>query len=572
MSGCLRGPREGYQRCLFYRTVQEDSPQPYDPPSWVYDLPPFEEWKTDRGNTERLMRSARSGTWWIEHPCHVDDLNDPEGARDELFRMNYTFWNYMKNTWPERKRLERFRLDYVPFMVGKRESRRLMGDYVLNQNDMESGRPFEDAIGHTGWTLDVHALDGLFSTTGPFYCHTRIPLSQIPYRSLYSRNIDNLLMAGRTMSVTHIALGTVRVEGQTSLTGQAAGTAAALALHRNTTPRGVYQNHCEELQQLLLKNDHYVPGVRNLDPDDLARGASVRASSTQTEGISPYRAHAPGKARWFALSTPRGVCFPWQDGTTMESVSLPLQAEADTTVTLRVRQTDSPDDLSSTKDVAVQSLELRAGTTQWVEFPVDAPISAPFAWILVEPNEAVKWRYSRLDVPGVSRFFGSGSSRQILDDQGMAFDVSPAVPFSVEDAYIPGNVVNGVARTTEEAANFWLSDRDDPLPQWVELTLERPAAVSMIQCVFDTDLSVSLAKQRGTTPGVTVRSYRIQCRVDGRWQTVAADDENVQRWRRHRFEPVTTDKIRLVVDAMHGAPQARVLEMRVYEDPKPILA
>ena len=136
-------------------------------------------------------------------------------------------------------------------------------------------RQFDDVIAHTGWTLDVHHHMGILSTEGPFTIDTKIPIGQIPYRCLYSRNIDNLLMAGRCASVTHLALGTVRIEASCAVTGQAVGTAAGVALKHKTTPRGVYQEHMTELQQLLLKNDQYVPGIPNRDPADFALGAQV---------------------------------------------------------------------------------------------------------------------------------------------------------------------------------------------------------------------------------------------------------------------------------------------------------
>jgi len=421
MSGALRGHSVESRHNFFYKTKQHSTPQPFNAPQWIYKLPE-EGWETKRDDkNDQLFRCAVGGTWWLEHPGDVDDVFDPEFARDQLIRVDYSFWNYMKNRWSERDRLSNYSLDYIPFTVGTREGRRLIGDYVMNANDALEARKFKDVIGHTGWSLDVHHPLGILSTEGPNGPNRKIPLGEIPYRCLYSRNIDNLLMAGRCASVTHQALGTVRIEASCAVTGQAAGTAAAIALKNNTTPRGVYQKHLKMLQQQLLKDDQTIPGIKNEDPDDLALGAAVVASSEHEK----------------------------------------------------------------------------------------APAS---------------------------------------------------------------NLNNGIARPSFDGkvANCWESDPDPAqrLPQWVELILPEPARVSAIQCIFDTHLFGSLPNRDNPMPKECVRDYTLECRVNGQWQSVARVRKNFQRLRRHSFRQVVTDRIRLTVEATHGAKTARVLEIRVYKDAK----
>ncbi len=563
MSGCLRGPRPDYQHCIFFRTVRADEPQPFEPPPWLYDLP--DAWLNLRGTGERLLASARSGNWWFEHPGEVDDLWDPEFARDELFRVVYSGWSYFKNRWSERRQLANFALDYVPYIVGKRESRRLLGDYVLNQNDCLTARGFEDAIGHTGWPLDIHAVDGIRSTTGPYMTDHRIPVGQIPYRCLYSRNVENLLMAGRTMSVTHLALGTTRVQGQTSLTGQAAGTAAALALHHGTTPRGVYQQHLNELQQTLLKHDQYIPGVRNEDPADLAHRAVVRASSVRTHTATD--AAPPGAS--LEVGMHRAQMFRWEAGRELQSVRLYLESAVATEVRLHLREARDGDDLTATRDLATATQHLAAGTAAWVTFAVEATVATPFAYVFLEPCAPVRWRQDVGRHPKDYRLYGSPGSWTQVKGGSMALQLAPEV--GVEDRWIPAKVVNGVTRPTEEGDNCWESAREEPLPQWLELQLAEPAQVGAVQCIFDTDLSVSLPSQRDPLPPVCVRDYTLECRVDGAWQPVARVRDNFQRLRRHRFAPCLADGVRLTVEATHGSPTARVYEVRIYAEETPLL-
>ena len=570
MSGCLRGGAKNCQKNLFLVSKKFRTPQPFAASPWAYKLP--KDVLAGRGSVERLVASTLRGTWWLEHPGEIDDLWDPEHARDELIRVIHAFWDHMKNEWSERARLAKFSLDYVPFMVGKREGRRLLGDYVLNANDALDNRQFEDVIGHTGWTLDVHAAKGILSTTGSFTMNTKIPIGQIPYRCLYSRNVENLLMAGRCSSVTHLALGTVRIEASCAVTGQAAGTAAVLALHRQTTPRGVYQKHMTELQQLLLRHDHYIPGVPNQDPADLARTASVAASSVREPTTAD---ELEGKGRLFQLRPSRGELFKWNAGARLQSVQLYLEAKTAQKVVLHVREAQNESDLTASADIATVTQQLPAGTNGWVEFLIDKQIASPNAWLYLESNLGVQWRAGE-NRPGSYRFFGNGKTWTPVPGSSMSLRLDPdPVPGEapVEVTFEPESVVNGIARPAlDGTSNHWESAADTALPQWLELALEKPEKVGAIHCVFDTDLTLSMPSQRGNPfPKECVRDYTLACRVDGTWQRVARVRGNFQRFRRHEFPQVLTDKIRLTVEATHGAETARVLEVRAYQDSKPLL-
>jgi hypothetical protein len=293
MSGCLRAPVKDYTRAIFYQSIKRDGAVPFKKPSWVYTFD--SDWVRVRGSFGKFTNSLQGGTWWLEHRNSVDDFNFPEEARDELIRINVSFWNYLKNNWENRHLASDYGLDYVPFTNGRRESRRLEGDYVLNQNDLQKPVAFADAIGHCGWPMDIHAIDGIFDLRGPFFpglgnsneaCH--VPFgAQVPFRSLYSRNVDNLLMAGRNISVSRLALGSVRIQGTCSVTGQAAGTGAALCAKYELSPRDLCTSRMEELQQNLLRDDQFIPGVKNRDPADLALSADVTASSVDKPDCAP---------------------------------------------------------------------------------------------------------------------------------------------------------------------------------------------------------------------------------------------------------------------------------------------
>ena len=218
--------------------------------------------------------------WWVEYGGMLSTIDDAERIRDELFRINIGLWNYAKNHNPATVARNRNRelvwLNYVP---GVRESRRLVGDYMMRQEDYDKQTVHADTVAFTDWGPDVHHPEGYWVHGNDCIHVYQGRRTSIPYRTLYSKNIENLFMAGRCHSATHIAHGGTRVMRSMCATGQAAGTAAAIAHEQKTTPRGVYESHVVELQQTLLKDGCYLMGVKNADPADLALGAVATASS-----------------------------------------------------------------------------------------------------------------------------------------------------------------------------------------------------------------------------------------------------------------------------------------------------
>ena len=191
--------------------------------------------------------------WWVEYGGIENTVEDAEHIRDELFRISLGLWNYAKNHNPATReknlRRELVWLNYVP---GVRESRRLVGDYIMTQKDYDERIVHDDTVAFTDWGPDVHHPEG-FWVQGNDCIHVyQGRRTSIPYRTLYSKNIENLFMAGRCHSATHIAFGGTRVMRPCCAMGQAVGTAAAIATRHKTTPRGVYQKHIKTLQDKLV--------------------------------------------------------------------------------------------------------------------------------------------------------------------------------------------------------------------------------------------------------------------------------------------------------------------------------
>jgi len=221
-------------------------------------------------------------TWWVEYGGVLNTIQDAEKIRDELFRISIGLWNYAKNHNPKTREKNKDReLVWLTYVMGVRESRRLVGDYIMTQRDFDEQIVHRDTVAFTDWGIDVHHPEG-FWVRGNDCIHVyQGNRTCIPYRTLYSTNIVNLFMAGRCHSASHVAMGGTRVMRPVCMMGQAAGTAAAIAKEYGTTPRGIYENYIDQLQQTLLKDGCYLPQVRNTDKDDMALWAKVTASSSR---------------------------------------------------------------------------------------------------------------------------------------------------------------------------------------------------------------------------------------------------------------------------------------------------
>lgn len=199
---------------------------------------------------------AVRGDWNWETGATRDQVAEIERIRDYALRVVYGNWTVLKNDPRFKNDFARRRLAWVACIGGKRESRRLMGDVVLRQQDIVGRREFPDACVTTTWTIDLHYPKTPACACEAFQSEARnlkIEPYPIPYRCLYSRNIENLMMAGRNISVTHVTLGTVRVMRTGGMMGEVVGMAASLCTKHGTTPRGVYEKHLDELKQLMAR-------------------------------------------------------------------------------------------------------------------------------------------------------------------------------------------------------------------------------------------------------------------------------------------------------------------------------
>lgn len=257
---------------LMFESKDMGYPVTFTKPEWAHTY-------TEDDLKDRSHKDITAGYWWIElGGSDLDTTRHGEIIRDELLKAIYGVWDHIKNGGDHGA--DNYALDWVGMLPGKRDSRRILGDYVLNANDLFQGRVFEDTVAYGGWPMDMHVKDGLKSKQSPTKWIETNGLYSIPYRCLYSRNIRNLFVGGRNISASHMAFGSTRVMATCGVIGQAIGTAAAMAVEMSLNPRDI-NAHMQSLQNRLLKDDCYLFGIKDSDPDNLALQAEVSATSEQ---------------------------------------------------------------------------------------------------------------------------------------------------------------------------------------------------------------------------------------------------------------------------------------------------
>ncbi len=294
--------------------------------------------------TEETCQPVLRGDWDWEAGMNRNQVTEAEYVRDHCLRVIFGNWAFMKNHSTQKAKYTRRKLDWVSPIGGKRESRRLMGDLVLCQQDIQQMIIYPDAFVTATWSIDLHYphpqntrhFPGQeFRSFAEFGKKDPYP---IPYRCLYSRDVSNLMMAGRNISVTHVALGTIRVMRTGGMMGELLGMAASLCKKYDTTPRGVYERHLDELKELATRGVGKFPrkAIAATPPewleqagDNIARKAEVRASSSLDAKYRPAMINdgridiRNNDLRWVSdRSMPQWVEFVWDQPQTINAARI----------------------------------------------------------------------------------------------------------------------------------------------------------------------------------------------------------------------------------------------------------
>jgi hypothetical protein len=572
---------------IHFKTKDMGRPAPFKLPAWAIEHTDG-RYFYDQG---RLPKEIRGGYWWIEIGVPYDTIHEAETIRHELTRHTLGVWDWIKNKDPKTMKLaENYALDWIGQVPGKRESRRVMGRYLMNEWDAILCTMHPDEIAFGGWFIDIHTPGGLlagssepastegYSETSEYATRSYAGPYGIPLRMLVSKDIDNLMMAGRNVSATHCALATVRVMATTGLMGQAAGVAAALAVEKSMKLEDVCESEYGVVQQRLLRAGCFLPGVRNQDSSDKARSATVSATSEAVfrglgpdsvgvhEGLSFWRDQAvplreellQRRGQWVAVG-----------GEAIRSVSFCLSNRTAEVQQVGVRGVRVKHiwDYAVHEDIefAGDILAIAPGEKQWVTWTlpngVDLPAEGYVRFDLLE-NENVVWHVAGSIEPGhVSAFeMAPGKMRRYSSGVTLSLRVEPA-----QRSFAAANVTSGQTRP-HRGTNLWRSDPVEALPQSLTLVWDAEQAISIIELTFPGHL---LREYHAYAPFYRdpqcPKNYDLQVKSSTSWKTVAEVRENYQRHRQHILPmSVSANSVRVVVLATNGDPSAAIYEVRVY--------
>lgn len=549
---------------LLFRARDIGRPIQFEPPEWA------QQYRDEECLQHRDHRFIDGGYWWIEVGYPYDTLAQNEDIRDELLRHLLGVWDHIKNhcTLPGvHERAATYALDWVGMVPAKRETGRFVGAHVMTQNQIQRRELYADRIAYGGWIIDDHTKGGIlsrekkpsFDDVAESVCLVA-PYS-VPLRSLYAEQVENLFLAGRLMSASRVVFNSLRVQRTLAVIGQAAGTAAAFCVHRKVKPAELSRDNVSAIQQSLLRQDCYIPFLRNEDPDDLARGARVTASSQSPWPVEP-------DSGGLDLASPLAQLVP-VTADRIETASLFIDNRAGIPVPLRLTLHPAGDvwDLgglnsaSASEATAVVSPE----TAGWVEFPLQTSVApGRLYWLRAEGRAGVLWRMSAVTVPGATaaRLHQAGwqfAPRMFCEWHHLLVRVSPETrPFG------PENVTSGVSRP-ESWPNLWISDPEQSFPQWVQLGLPTPARIATLHLALDTDIARSYSQRPPLFSAPhCVRDFRVEAWARGERQVVVEVRGNYHRRRVLGFDPVECEAVCLVVEATNGDPSARIYGIRLY--------
>ncbi|MCU0246777.1 MAG: FAD-dependent oxidoreductase [Bryobacter sp.] len=510
--------------------------------------------------------------WWFEYGGRLDTVHETEAIKWELWKVAYGVWDYIKNSgrFPE---AETMTLEWVGTIPGKRESRRFEGDYILTQQDVVEQRAHADAVSFGGWAMDLHPADGVYSElSGCTQWHSK-GVYAIPYRTMYSRNIRNLFLTGRLISVSHVAFGSTRVMATCAHNGQAVGMAAALCRRLGVLPREV---PIAPLQQALLAAGQYIPGVVLDDPQDQARSAQITASSTLE------LADLPAGGETAALDLSRAMLLPVAAGP-LPAVTFLVDAARATTLHVEVRGSCRSANYTPECVLHRQSFALEAGAQQRVCVESGAAIESPsYVSYCLLANADVRVHLSDSRVTGVlslaqsmNKAVAKGTKQEPPPGSGidsfefwlparrpggknLAVRIEPPLR-----SFEPGNAANGLARPTTQP-NAWVAAGEDRAPA-LTLAWAEPRTIGRVELEFDTDFdhpmeSVLMGHPERDMP-FCVKRYRL---LDDEGRELFASGENHQTRNSVRLAaPVRTRSLTVEVLETHGAPAA-LMGVRCY--------
>ena len=459
--------------CILFTTKESDAPVTFKKPPFAYDFEKDDKLKYfDRPETGRELPKKEGpygGMWWLEYGGECDPVKNAKHIDLELRKLIYGYWDYIKNS-GKFTNAEKSEIVWIAPHASKREAKRFMSDYILTQNDIMQEKQFEDAVSTGGWSLDIHDVGGIYGKEYTSAFGEVNSMYNIPYSIMYSKNINNLFLAGRIISCTHVAFGSIRVMQTLGAMGQAVGTAAYLCKKYNATPRDVRTEHIAELQDTLQKNGQYI--MFRKEDCGVAADAKITASSTaKIENDKPTDFVSLSKGAVYAL--------PNKSGIKSVEVLLKNDSNSDIVADFSVLESKSNTNYLFGDEVSRGNVTIPASFEGFVKLDVNYSGSSEKIFVKVCNNDKLMMGVSKERVTGAPTFNSDGSYT--------AYDGAPlSYCFKNvacdEDWYSADNVINGYSRPFN-VPNCWVSDSNNN--EWLELSFNDAKDINEIQIYFN---------------------------------------------------------------------------------------
>lgn len=423
--------------------------------------------------------------WWIEYGGRLDTIHDTEEIKYKLWSVAYGIWDYIKNSgkFPES---ETMTLEWVGLFPGKRESRRFVGPYMINQKDVIEQRTHYDAVTFGGWSIDLHPSDGVFSPKNACNQWHSKGIFQIPYRCYVTNDVDNLFIAGRLISASHVAFGSTRVMATSAAGGEVVGTAAALCLKNNWKSTDLIdEQKIILLQKELIENGNYIPQLEFPEIENLLSNATITTSSELQLSEIPFDGG-------FWKNIPQSVAqmLPVQKGS-FPTITVQARGLEETELTVELRL--SSKSFNHTPDVTleVQKIKIAEGEQMAeVKFNVQIPHDC-YAFVCFMKNEKIDLKFSSHRITGILSVFnkvvpavsnwGKQTTTEDIgieefefwcperrpDGHNVAMKISPAITLFGKE-----NLRTSINRPVEKP-NAWVANLEDKMAviyvEWKEI-------------------------------------------------------------------------------------------------------
>ena len=575
---------------IHFHTIDCGKPAPFVKPEWVTIALEKEDFGVYRP-VEREFIREKGGFWWIEWGGEEDVIHGIEKITDKLEQIVLSIWDFLKNKSDIKDSITHYELDWIGSVTSKRESRRFHGDHVLTQTEIDNQYPFEDAVAYGGWGFDDHPKGGFYGEIPSYHWAIKGPYN-IPLRSLYTKDVENLFLAGRNISATHIALANTRVMLTCAQLGEAVGMAAALCFKGGLTPRQLSRKeHVSSLQQALLKIDHHLHAIP-FDDDQMLIPKSISTSSDLLLGDMTQGMYPIGKAAARLWQFPLETEY-------LKTVLIPCDAAEETTVTATLFLGASNHSTYPEKELAQMDVKIKPGKRMELMLPWDIKLPRK-GWYFIEIKENPLITFYGIPSPPVGiagytpKLFDpirpndyftwesvSGNYLEVEKDDSYTPEAlkepvkeihiaESAYAFSLEppqNIYTGENLINSYNRPYD-LPYLWISEplKEGEVP-WVELTFEKPVSYKEINILFDSMLSFHFSQSYvGYDTNVIptlVKDYAIYAKNGEEYQEIARIEGNHQRQNRFLLEGKTTS-FRFEFYSTNGIERIQVYSIQVF--------